>query len=686
LTGILFLYLSGFTVNVVVLFALILSTGMLVDGAVVVTEFADRKMSEGLHKAKAYALAAKRMAWPIIASTATTLVAFLPLLFWPGIVGEFMMYLPMTLIAVLTASLAMALIFVPTLGALFGKPGTSASPEVLAALAASETGDIHEIKGITGKYISILEKALSHPKKVMLIALVLLVGVQFLYANFGKGVEFFPAIEPDNAVVLVHARGNLSIEEQDVLMKEVEARIMTVHGLESIYTRTGSNNRSGNDVAEDVIGQIQLEFVDWQLRDKASIILEEVRKRTKDIAGIKVEMREEKRGPNQGKDIEVEIASRDPSLLDDAVMRVRTAMEKDIGGLVDIEDSRAMPGIEWQVEVDRAQAAKFGLDITTIGSSVRMVTNGLLAGTYRPDTADDEVDIVARYPSEKRSIMELSNLHIQTRDGSIPVSNFLTIKPKQRVSTINRANQIRVMRIFANVAEGENANAKTVAMKQWLNEHPFTNGVRVSFKGQDEDQQEAQAFLTKAFFVALFLMAIILLTQFNSFYSAFLILTAVILSTIGVFLGLLITGQAFCVVMTGVGVISLAGIVVNNNIVLIDTYDYIRASTDYSVREAIVRTCAQRFRPVMLTTITTILGLLPMVLQVNIDFMARDVSVGAPSTQWWVQLATAVAYGLTFATVLTLLVTPALLQLRGNASDWWKRHFISRHSERGLQQ
>ncbi|MDH3790720.1 MAG: efflux RND transporter permease subunit, partial [Rhodospirillales bacterium] len=264
LTGILVLATLGFTVNIVVLFSLILAVGMLVDGAIVVTEYADRKMSEGLDKKRSYALAAKRMAWPIIAATATTLAAFLPLIFWPGVVGEFMKYLPITLVATLSASLLMALVFVPTLGAIFGRPGGVADPDTVKALAAGEDGDLEHVPGATGRYLHVLTVALNHPGKVLTVAVTLLVAVQIAYATFGRGVEFFPDVEPDNAALQVHARGNLSIEERDRLLRQVEDRILDLQRdkgeFHAIYARSvASSGTERDDEPEDLIGTIQLE-------------------------------------------------------------------------------------------------------------------------------------------------------------------------------------------------------------------------------------------------------------------------------------------------------------------------------------------------------------------------------------------------------------------------------------------
>ena len=661
LTAILIIYSMGMTINMVVLFSLIMAVGMLIDGAIVVTEMADRKMAEGMPRKGAYAFAARRMSWPITASTATTLAAFMPLLFWPGVVGEFMKYLPITLLATLGASLAMALIFVPTLGELVGRRSTS-DPQVVRSLAAAETGKISEIGGFTGVYIRLLERAVAHPLLVLLIAIVLLIGVYGGYAKFGKGMEFFPEVEPEQALVHVRARGNLSVYEQDSLVKEVEKRILDMEEIETFYTRTGINLR-GDNLAEDVVGVIQMEFIDWQLRRPASQIMNDIRERTRDIAGILIEVRKPDAGPPVGKPVQIELSSQLPGLLPSAVAEVRQLFS-DVGELVDIEDSRPLPGIEWQLKVDRTQAGRFGANVVIVGNAVQLVTNGIKVSSYRPDDADDEVDIIVRLPYERRYLQQLDHLRVQTPYGLVPISNFVSRSPAPKLGTINRVDAKRVMTVKADVVEGVLVDSKVSELQQALLDGRIEIDPRIdaTFKGENEEQRESEAFLTKAFGVALFVMAIILITQFNSFYQALLILSAVVFSTVGVLLGLLTTGQPFGVVMSGIGVIALAGIVVNNNIVLIDTYNVLHRR-GMPVVEAVLRTGAQRLRPVLLTTVTTILGLMPMVFSLNIDLINREISSGAPSTQWWVQLATAIAGGLAFATVLTLVLTPCLLVL-----------------------
>ena len=669
LAAILALAFIGFTVNIVVLFSLILAVGMLVDGAIVVTEYADRKMTEGASPRLAYGLAAKRMAWPITASTATTLAAFLPLVFWPGVVGEFMKYLPITLSLTLFASLLMALIFVPTLGAAFGRAGGAADAETAKRLAADSEEGLEGVRGLTGTYVGVLKRALAHPGKVIAGSVLLLVGVQVGYAAVGHGVEFFPEVEPELAQLQVRARGNLSTLEKDRLMAEVERRILDMKEFDTVYTRTGKNQQTQE--AEDIIGTITLEFTDWRKRRPADEVLAEVEARTRDLAGIHVDRRKEEAGPPVGKPVQVELTSRYPELLPAAAARVLEGFEK-VGGLINVEDGRQLPGIDWEILVDRAQAAKFGANVQVIGRMVQTVSTGIKVGEYRPDDADDEIDIRVRYPAEFRTLEQLKHIRVNTDMGPVPMGNFVTITAKPKVGTLNRADGKRVIAVKADVAPGVQVAEKVNALKAWLAaEAGLDHRIDVEFKGEDEEQAKAEAFLSKAFGAAMFIMAIILVTQFNSFYSAFLILTAVVMSTIGVFIGLMVTAQPFGIVMTGIGVIALAGIVVNNNIVLIDTFDRL-SETTADIRDAILRTGAQRLRPVLLTSVTTVLGLMPMVLGINIDFVNHEVTVGAPSTQWWRSLATAIVFGLAFATVLTLIVTPAALMLRANVGAWWR--------------
>jgi len=661
LMGILIIGYFGITINMMVLFALIMAVGMLVDGAIVVTEMADRRMAEGDSRHDAYSRAAIRMAWPIIASTCTTLAAFVPLAFWPGTSGEFMKYLPLTLIAVLSASLIMALLFVPTLGSIFGRTGAN-TEEARRNLTAAETGDLNTVTGITGSYIRVLRHWLQRPWLSVAGVSALLLSVYLAFAFFGKGVEYFPDVEQPFGMIDIRARGDLSTAERDALVRQVEERVLGMPEIEFLYAKTGSNDQA----AEDQIGTLTLNYIEWDERRKADEILAEITAKTSDLAGIQIEARKPDPGPPTGKPIRIEFSSRSADLLTNAVAQVRGLMESK-PGIINIEDSRPLPGIEWQIKVDRAEAARFGADISLVGAMVQLVTNGIKIGEYRPDDSDDEIDIRVRYPEDSRSLSQIDELRIPSDNGLVPISTFVERVPAQKDGTIRRIDMRRSMAIDADVAANYLVNDIVAELREDLPGLGIDSSVNLSFGGSTQDQEEDQEFLARAMLMALAIMAIILVTQFNSIYQAGLILTAVVFSTGGVLLGHLIMGKPFGVIMSSVGVITLAGIVVNNNIVLIDTYNVLRSRGELAF-DAILRTCAIRLRPVMLTTVTTIVGLMPMVLGINVNLIDREVSIGAPSSQWWTQLASSVAGGLAFATILTLLLTPSLLMIQANVS------------------
>lgn len=764
LSGILLLSIMGFTMNIVVLFALILSVGLLVDGAIVIVEYADRKIKEGLTIKESFAGASKKMARPIISSTATTLAAFVPLLFWPGLAGEFMKYLPITLICVLTSSLFMALLFVPVLGTIIntitrvflqfviptllslilfnifsiltnyvdinGLKIPLTIIKYLASLALfiftfikiipsvykisesinKKQGNISEsskilssesdvsvitLKGFIGSYAKLINFLLNHPAKVIVSAILILVGVSFTYTKIGSGIEFFPEVEPELAKIVVYARGNLSAKEKRDYVSRVENIILKIQSknneFKNIYALSG-NISDQSEASEDFIGSISLEYNDWDKRRKSKVILNEILNKTKTIKGIKVESREQEGGPPTGKPINIKLTSPNKSLLLSESYRLKEFIDS-YPELINIEDNFPAPGIEWEINVNRKQAAKFGANISTIGNVIKLATNGIKLGEYRPDDSNDSIPLYLRYPSEGRTLDIIQNLRVNTAVGLVPIANFVEIIANNRTGNIVRVNSKNAINIQADIEVGVYADAKVKEMEYVLginNFPPSFRGkpienlkkfnldprIKVQLIGENQDQKEAQDFLSKAFAVALFMMLMILLLQFNSFYSGFLILFSVVMSTTGVFIGLMITGQAFSIVMTGVGVIALAGIVVNNNIILIDTFDFLKNKMP-TVREAIIKTGAQRIRPVLLTTFTTVLGLLPMVTMTNVDFVTREITRGSPDTQWWVQLSTAIVFGLIFATILTLIVTPSALMLRENIKTWYQNKINS---------
>ena len=763
LSGLLALSIMGFTINIVVLFALILSVGLLVDGAIVVVEYADRKIKEGLSVKAAFANASKKMSLPIISSTATTLAAFLPLIFWPGIAGEFMKYLPITLICVLISSLFMALLFVPVLGSIlntvsriilqliiplllsliffniltfiFGMLELSSYNFILtilkyllslslfifvfikiiprvykitesvnstdnnislnAKILSSESNEpILNVTGFVGLYAKILNFLLNHPSKVIISAIIILIAVNYTYTKVGEGVEFFPDVEPDLAKIVVYARGNLSVEEKKDYVSRVENIILKIQSknqeFKNIYSLSG-NVSEQSEASEDFIGSISLEYNDWDKRRKSKVILAEILNKAKTINGIKVESREQQGGPGEGKPINIKLTSDSKKLLISEGIKLKKFIDN-YPKLMNIEDNLPAPGIEWEINVDRKQASKFGANITSIGNVIKLATNGLKLGEYRPDDSNESIPLFLRYPNEGRTLDRIDNLRVSTSSGLVPISNFVDIEPNNRTGNIIRVNSKNAINIQADVEPGVYPDGKVKELEyvlgisdnapSWrgrtldLPRYELDNKVKVELIGENEDQKQAQQFLTKAFGVALFLMLMILLLQFNSFYSSLLILFAVLMSTAGVFIGLMVTAQPFGIVMSGVGVIALAGIVVNNNIILIDTFDFLKTKNS-NIRESIIKTGAQRLRPVLLTTTTTVLGLLPMVTMTNVDFITREITRGSPDTQWWVQLSTAIVFGLIFATLLTLIVTPSALMLRENVKNWYNKKISS---------
>ncbi|MFM2608922.1 efflux RND transporter permease subunit [Vibrio chagasii] len=654
LTGLLVLSVFGLTVNIVVLFSLIMAVGMLVDGAIVVTEFADRRMQEGEGRKDAYRDAAKRMAWPITASTATTLAAFAPLLFWPDVTGEFMKFLPLTLIATLTASLIMALLFVPVLGGLIGKP-QYVSSQSQARMVALHNGDFTQATGLTKAYYHTLSLAIKHPFKILFSAILLAVAVGFTYSKAGLGAEFFPEVDPPFFNVKVRSHGDLSIQEKDDIMRDIELMMLNHDEFDTVYTRTGG---------DDQIGLISITPVDWQYRRSVKAIIEELKEQTAQYAGVEIEYKFPDAGPPVENDLVIELSAKTPEQLNQAAKIVRSWADGN-QALTNISDTASKDGIDWKVDIRRDDAARFAADATLVGNTVQFVTNGLKIGDYLPDDSAEEVDILVRYPNDKRDIGRFDQLRVKTPAGLVPITNFAQIVPDHKQDTIKRLDGKRVVNIMADMEEGYNLALELPKIEQALSELGLPDSVDFRIRGQNEEQENSSAFLQSAFLVALAVMALILITQFNSFYQAFLILSAVLFSTVGVFVGLLIFQRPFGIVMSGIGVIALAGIVVNNNIVLIDTYNQL-IKRGMDKRDAILRTGVQRLRPVMLTTVTTILGLMPMVLEMNIDLINQKIEFGAPSTQWWSQLATAIAGGLAFATVLTLVLTPCLLMLGRN--------------------
>ena len=678
LFALIFLWLFGHSFNFMVMFGMLLGLGMLIDGAIVVTEDAERRITEGETELEAYGAAAKRMFLPVLASTATTLAAFVPLMFWPGVAGAFMGYLPITLLWVLIGALLYALIFAPVLGTTFRRRGRGlAAPGAGGADGAASDSMWHLDWSRLGRfahgYGRLLSLAVRHPLVTVTTVIALVWGIFALHGSRDLGVLFFNENDPTYAQVFVRARGNLDVEEAYRLVAEVEAAVLEVPGIRNLnmFTTTGAGQAQGQRMqyqggsTADRIGAMFIEMEESSQRDRTGIeVLEEIRRRTARFGGLIIEVRPFESQITAGKPIALQFASDERERLVPVVERVLDYIVNEVEGLRDIEDTLPVPGIEWQLEVDRAVAGLYGADVSTVGLATQLVTNGAKLGEYRPDDADDALDIRIRYPTEDRGVDELDDLRIVTRNGPVPLSNFVTRRATPRLDTIQRADQQDIHMIRAGVAPGVLPDAKIREIQAWLDSQSFDPEVGISFRGTTEEQEESIAFLSKAFSFALLLMFALLVTQFNSIYQSALIMLAIVLSTAGVFLGLVITNQPFSAILSGVGVVSLAGIVVNNNIVLIDTYNVGRREfPNRDIAEIVVLTGLQRLRPVLLTTVTTVIGLLPLASHQSVDFINRRWVSGGELSGYWVPLAQAVVSGLTFATILTLILTPALLVL-----------------------
>ena len=660
------LALSGGYINMMVMFGLLVSVGLLVDGSIVMVEYADRKMAEGSNRLDAYTQSYKRMIWPIISSTATTLAAFLPLILWPGVSGQFMKWMPFMVSLVLVSSLFSALIFIPVMGSIFGKT----EKKDIAKL--NNKFDLRNLSGFTKIYIDILQKLIKTPIVTVISSIGIVIILFNLYANFNAGARF--SVEGDTNQMTVHiiARGNLSPSQKLGIALDVEDIVRTVNGIKTTSTLIGGESAeqmimSDSESRSDEIAMMMIELKPVHERRHADILRQEILEKTSILPGVIVETYKVERKPESGKDIQIELTSSNNFQLTKVTESISNKL-KSMNGIMEVDDTRSLPGIEWIINVDRELAGKYGVDVSIIGSIIQLVTNGILVDKYRPDDSEDEVDIRVRFPRDYRQLEQFDQLRIPTPDGAIPLSNFVKREPQQKVTSIERSNGARILKIRANTMIDPISGKKilpfdkNVEIGNWINEQNFSKDVEIKFAGTNEDGEESAAFLGKAMIGALFLMFIILLTQFNSFYQAAITLSTVVLSTVGALTGLLITGQVFSVIMSGLGIVSLAGIIVNNSIVLIDTFNRLKNDAK-SLNEAILHSAAQRLRPIVLTTTTTMIGLTPVALQTTIDWFGRSIEFGGLMSAWWVPFSTAVIWGLGFSSLLTLFLIPALLAL-----------------------
>ncbi len=656
--GFLVLDAMDMTVNMMVMFGLVIAVGVLVDDPIVVVEYAERKLMEGVSKKEAFILSARKMFVPVVGATATTLGAFIPLLFWPGIIGKFMSYLPIVVIAVMVASLVSALIFMPVVGAFIAKHEHDEKRLAAAnTVMYADQFDTKKVRGITGVYVRIMARLLRHPILTLTAGFSIIVGIFMAYAANPTGMEAFPETEPEFATVSVVTRGNYSPIELRDLMLEVESEVLSVVGIQDSIMNFGGSDGS----PPDTIGHLQLQLQPWSERRTADEIFAELRERVSDISGLEIQISQQESGPPAGKAINLRVESVNYDNLIPAVTKLRDFIEFELGDTIEIEDGRPAPGIDWNITVDRTEAAKYGLGIRELTPYIQLVTTGVNLGTYKPSDSKDELDIVVRLPKEERTFEALDSLRIVTQQGLIPVSNFIEREAVLKTGSITRTDGLYSMTVAANLEPGVRTDEKVAELQDWADEQTWPTGLEIIYGGAEEQTNETNEFMAKAGAGAIFIIFIVLLLEYNSFYQVAVTLSTVVMSTAGVLLGMLITGQAFSAVMTGLGIVALTGIVVKNGIVLIDTYNHYTRDEDVDPITSMLLTTAQRIRPVLLTATVTALGVIPMALNVEFDFIRREIVKDGLAGEFFVNLASALVSGLLFSTLLTLVMVPVMI-------------------------
>ncbi|MBN1506961.1 MAG: efflux RND transporter permease subunit [Sedimentisphaerales bacterium] len=636
----------GYTLNMIVLFSLVLVLGMLVDNAIVIVENIYRHMQLGYSRIEAARLGAAEVAWPVITSTLTTVAAFLPMMFWPGIMGDFMKYLPITLTIGLLASLFVALVFNPTIS---------------AALAGRPPEPRRKNHWFLRGYRRFLHLGLGNPGMTLILAVCVLIGSAILYGKMGHGTELFPQGDPERAIIDVRMPQGTNIYETDRIVRLIEDRIQPQRRwIEHMITNVGSSggmtlvaSAGGSHVAN-----ITLVFYDYLVRERPSTeVIADIRHELADIPGAEIKVEKEKDGPPTGAPVTVRIMGKDFKTLEQLGERAKR-MIADVPNLVNLQSDLEATRPELAFTVDRRKAVLLGVNTATLGNFLKMAIFGTKVGTYRQ--YNDEYDITVRLPKAERvSIDDLYRLQLPNAAGqAVPCSALGTFDYRGGFGTINRINQKRVVTLTAD-AEGRLSTAVLADVQKRLAKFDLPAGYEIRYAGEQETQEESTAFLSKAFVVALLLVTLILVIQFNSLVVPFVIMVTVVLSLIGALIGLLVWQLPFGIIMTGIGVISLAGVVVNNAIVLLDYTRQLQAR-GMDLLSAAEEAGVTRLRPVLLTATTTVIGLIPMAVGVSYDFHTFSWALKSESTQFWRNMAVVVMFGLTFATVLTLVVVPSL--------------------------
>jgi multidrug efflux pump len=621
---------------------------MLVDNAIVIVENIFRHLQLGHSRIEAAILGARQVAWPVTTSTFTTVCAFLPLMFWPGIMGDFMKYLPITLTIGLLASLFVGLVFNPTICSVW--TGHSTAPR-------------RRNHWFIRAYSRILHAGLNNPGLTLFLAFCLLVALGTLYGKVGKGVEFFPEGDPERAMIGIRAPQGTNIHETDRIARLIEDRIRPYKPwLKHVITNVGSAGGGTLNLIASAGGShlanITLVFYDFVERERPSVeIIAGVRKDLADIAGAEIRVEKEEMGPPTGAAVTVRVIGEDFETLERLSEQAKR-MISEVPNVVNLRSDLEAERPELAFIVDRRVAMLLGVNTATVGNFIKMAIFGTKVGTYRQ--YNDEYDITVRLPLVERvNIDDMYRLQIPNATGdAVMLSSLGEFDYRGGFGTINRVDQKRVVTITAD-AEGRLSTEVLSDVQKRLEKLELPPGYEISYAGEKEEQDKAQAFLSKAFAIAILLVTMVLVIQFNSLMVPIIIMTTVVLSLIGALTGLLICDLPFGIIMTGIGVISLAGVVVNNAIVLL-AYTRQLQQKGLDLISAAAEAGVTRLRPVMLTAATTITGLIPMAVGISFDVHTFTWATKSESTQWWRNMAVVVIFGLGFATILTLVVVPSL--------------------------
>ena len=659
----------GYTLNIVVLFSLILALGLLVDNAIVVVENIFRHRQSGKNRIEAAMLGVQEITLPVTTSTITTVAAFFPLIFMPGIAGEFISYLPQTLIITLFSSLVVALFINPVLAStlLRVKPQQGADPDDLKLVDHSR---------ILRSYRKVLRGVLRARLLTIAVFIGLFIGTFFVYGNYTfprKGIEFFPKGEPEEVIVSMAAPTGTTLAVSDDYVQEVEGYLEDYQpSLNAVVANVGRSRGFGGAATHK--SHVVLAFPDWEnwvtLPTK---VVTELRKKLEGMVGVEVKLGEQQMGPPTGAPLNIEVRGEDYPTMLQTVEAIKRRI-KNIPGLVDLTDNFDRSRPEVKVIINRDKAARLGLRAREIASTVRTAFNGKKVSVFRD--GQDEYDIVVQLEqSFRKTATDLGSLYIHTPSGDlVRLSEIAEVRTGPSYGAIRHVETNRVITISGDAFKVPGPVLVKIAQKKLVGLE-LPSGITYSFTGENKEQRVMQAFIGQSMIVAVFLIFVVMVAQFNSIALPLIVLTSVFMSIMGVLLGLIVHDRPFGIMMTGIGTVALAGIVVNNAIVMLDFVQVLRRQ-GYDRNEAVVLAGAVRFRPVLLTAITTILGLLPMALGMDISFTRDPIVVfGAESASFWKSMALAIMYGLGVATLLTLFVVPALYSLIEGGKEWFGRLF-----------